>query len=83
MSGSRREPVGPKFNFEKMHATIASITEEDIDRFIAESEAGPSETVLKFVENIEKNPAMLTAWDSSESFEDFARRVKTRAGKLK
>ena len=83
MSMSDKKRVGPEFNFEKMDAAYASITEEDIDRFIAESEAGPSETVLKFVESIEKNPAMLVVWDSSEPFEDFARRVKARAGKLK
>lgn len=47
------------------------------DEFAEKSEKGASrEERLAFIENAEKHPEALSAWDMDIAFEEYARRVK-------
>lgn len=62
----------PKVNVE---ALTAPMTDAEFSELCREFEDKPKTDWRKFVADVRAHPEKLISWDSSESFEEFAKRV--------
>ena len=65
----------PDIDFSGVGKEIANMTEDEADRIYARILAAPKEDLRQFVKDVREKPWILSSWDMSIGFEEFARRV--------